>query len=408
MKRRYKLVAVCMAAFLLFSGSVLPAAAVSQSELESQLAEFKRQEAQIAGQLLSAKSDLNASQQRKNLIDSQIANAKKQIDLLDSQVEAKNNEITAITQKIAEDEQAIADKKAAIADTQAKLGERMRAITKRGTKSTLQLLIDTDNYTDYLIKSKAAQLIAQQDQAAIRAYEAEMVVLAAEQEELAQKRTTLEAEISSLDSKRAESTAKKKELDTLYAAAQSEVRKMQSTVSGYNSQLNAKKAEMERIEQDIQNIILGSGSSGSYNGKMMYWPVPTVRAVSSDWGERWGTMHRGIDIANGPVPIYGQNIVAAASGTVIYSNYDDSWGGGFGNWCLIDHGRDAQGRQVTTLYAHCSKMFARVGQKVVGGKTVIGQAGASGDVTGPHLHFEVRLNGKSVKPMPTYVSPYVN
>ncbi len=408
MKRYYQMLAVMMAALLLVSGSVLPASAATQTELESKLEELKKQETQLSKELSSAKSDLKASQQRKNLIDSQISNAQKQIDLLDSQVSNKSKEIASITQKIEQDEQAIEAKKASIIDTQKKLGERMRAIAKRGTKSTLQVLIDTDNYTDYLLKSKAAQLIARQDKAAIDAYEAEMQVLAAEQAALSQQRTQLEEQKKQLDSTRAASTAKKQQLDTLYAAAQSEVRKMQGTVAGYDEQLAAKRKEMEETEKKIEEFIRNSTTTGQYNGKMMFWPVPTVRAISSVFGSRWGTMHRGIDIANGSVPIYGQNIVAAADGTVIYANATNKWGGGFGYYTIIDHGKDANGRGVTTLYAHCSKMYAYVGQKVVGGKTVIAQAGSTGNVTGPHLHFEVRLDGKSVNPLYTYVSPSVN
>jgi hypothetical protein len=98
-----------------------------------------------------------------------------------------------------------------------------------------------------------------------------------------------------------------------------------------------------------------------------------------------------------------------ASGRVFgYHTYGTALGGGYGYYCIVDHGIDSQGRSVTTLYAHCSKMFARVGQTVVGGKTVLAQAGSTGNVTGPHLHFEVRLNGKSVDPLNTYVSPKVN
>ena len=145
-------------------------------------------------------------------------------------------------------------------------------------------------------------------------------------------------------------------------------------------------------------------SSGSYVATSMYWPVPTVRALSSFFGDRWGRMHRGVDIANGSIPIYGQNIVAAADGTVIYANSISTWGGGYGYYCMVDHGRDSKGRQVVTLYAHCSVMYARVGQKVVGGQTVLAKAGNTGNVTGPHLHFEVRLNGTAVDPLKGYIS----
>ncbi len=394
-RRFYRILAVMMAVILLVTGSaVWTASAATKAELDQKLEVLKKQESQLKNQLADAKDDLNASQQRKNLIDSQIANAKQQIELLDSQV-------ASVEAQIAKAESDIADKKAAIADTREKLGARMRAIAKRGNVSTMQMLLDTENYTDYLLKSKAMKLIAEQDQATIDAYEAEMVKISAEQDVLEEKKAELE-------STRAASTAKKKELDTLYAAAQSEVRKLQSTVSGYNSQLAAKKKEMEATEREITKLIQSTASTGKYNAKMMYWPVPTVRAVSSVFGSRWGTMHRGIDVANGSVPIYGQNIVAAADGVVIYANSTSTWGGGFGYYCIVDHGVDSQGRGVTTLYAHCSKMFARVGQKVVGGKTVLAQAGSTGNVTGPHLHFEVRLNGLSVNPLGTYVSPNVN
>ena len=394
-KRFHRIFAVLMSVLLLVSGSVVcTTSAATKAELDQKLENLKKQETQLKNQLADAKNDLTASQQRKNLIDSQIANAQQQIELLDSQVES-------VEAQIVKAESEIADKKAAIADTREKLGARMRAIAKRGNVSTMQMLLNTENYTDYLLKTKAMKLIAEQDQATIEAYEAEMAKISAEQDALEEKKATLE-------STRAASTSKKKELDKLYAAAQSEVRNLQSTVSGYNSQIAAKKKEMEATEREITKLIQNTASTGKYNAKMMYWPVPTVRAISSVFGERWGTVHRGIDIANGSIPIYGQNIVAAADGTVIYANSTSTWGGGYGYYCIVDHGLDSKGRSVTTLYAHCSVMYARVGQKVVGGKTVLAKAGSTGNVTGPHLHFEVRLNGLSTNPLYTYVDPKVN
>ena len=144
---------------------------------------------------------------------------------------------------------------------------------------------------------------------------------------------------------------------------------------------------------------------GKYTNGTMFWPVPTVRNISSGFGSRWGTVHRGIDIANGSVPIYGEKIYAAESGTVIYSNYTSTWGGGYGYYCIVDHGLDSKGRRISTLYAHTSKMYARVGDKVTRGKTVLALAGDTGNVTGPHLHFEVRVNGVAVDPIKNgYVS----
>lgn len=411
MKKRIKkrtLALLLATVMLVTSAGAFPTAADTKSDLEQKLEMLERQEAQIKQQLAGAKNDLSASMQRKNLIDSQIGNVQQQIALLDTQMSNMNKQISSVEARIDKAEKSIADKKAAIADTRKKLGERLRAISKTGNVSALQMLFNIENYTDYLLKSNAMKRIAERDQAAIEAYEKEMVDIGVEQDSLEVQKADLQKQKQSLEGLRASSTAKKKQLDTLYAAAQAEVRNLQNTVSGYNSQLAAKQKEMERTEAQITQLIQNTASTGTFNNAMMYWPVPTVRAVSSVFGTRWGTMHRGIDIANGPVPIYGQNIVAAANGTVIYANSSNYWGGGFGYYCIVDHGRDSQGRSVTTLYAHCSRMYARVGQKVVGGKTVLGQAGSSGNVTGPHLHFEVRLNGLSVNPLGTYVSPNVN
>ena len=97
--------------------------------------------------------------------------------------------------------------------------------------------------------------------------------------------------------------------------------------------------------------------------------------------------------------VYGQKVVAAADGVVIYSNSTNSWGGGYGYYIMIDHGTDSKGRRIVTLYAHNSRVYAKVGDKVVGGQTVISLAGDTGNVTGPHLHFEVRVDGTAVDPI---------
>lgn len=120
----------------------------------------------------------------------------------------------------------------------------------------------------------------------------------------------------------------------------------------------------------------GKGSLG--------WPTSGV--VTSPFGPRWGTFHKGIDIG---APM-GNPIVAAANGTVFFSGEMS----GYGNVILIDHGNG-----LVTLYGHQSQLIAGVGQKVSRGQT-IGLVGSTGNSTGPHLHFEVRINGIAVDPLP--------
>jgi murein DD-endopeptidase MepM/ murein hydrolase activator NlpD len=112
---------------------------------------------------------------------------------------------------------------------------------------------------------------------------------------------------------------------------------------------------------------------------------PSAGSVSSPYGARWGSMHTGIDIDSG----YGATIMAAKAGVVISAG----WYGGYGQCTIIDHGGG-----FTTLYAHQSSMLVREGQSVTQGQ-VIGYVGGTGNVTGPHLHFETRVGGSPQNPM---------
>ena len=132
------------------------------------------------------------------------------------------------------------------------------------------------------------------------------------------------------------------------------------------------------------------GSSGSYSppdstpsAAGLIWPVNGP--VTSPFGMRWGRMHEGIDIGVG----YGTPIHAAASGRVIYAG----WMSGYGNLVAIDHGRG-----LSTAYGHQSRIAVSNGQTVSQGQ-VIGYVGCTGHCFGPHLHFEVRINGTPVDPM---------
>jgi murein DD-endopeptidase MepM/ murein hydrolase activator NlpD len=115
----------------------------------------------------------------------------------------------------------------------------------------------------------------------------------------------------------------------------------------------------------------------------LIWPVQGP--ITSPFGWRWGRMHEGIDIG---VP-YGTPIHAAGSGTIIYCGWEE----GYGNLTVIDHGGN-----LATAYGHQSSIAVSCGQQVTQGQ-VIGYVGSTGHSTGPHLHFEVRVNGVPVDPM---------
>ncbi|MGB2953083.1 MAG: peptidoglycan DD-metalloendopeptidase family protein [Gaiellaceae bacterium] len=141
-----------------------------------------------------------------------------------------------------------------------------------------------------------------------------------------------------------------------------------------------------RLTAQIQ-AAQGSASTGpadsTPSASGLIWPVNGP--VTSPFGMRWGRMHTGIDIG---VP-YGTPIRASAAGTVIYAG----WMGGYGNLVVIDHGRG-----LATAYAHQSQIGVSNGQTVAQGQ-VIGYVGCTGHCFGPHLHFEVRINGQPVDPL---------
>lgn len=118
----------------------------------------------------------------------------------------------------------------------------------------------------------------------------------------------------------------------------------------------------------------------------MVWP--TQGTISSHFGWRWGTMHEGVDIAANT----GTEVLAADSGMVSFAG----WSGGYGYLVKIDHGGGKE-----TRYAHLSKIAVEVGQTVTKGQ-VIGYVGSTGKSTGPHLHFEVRINGVAKDPLSFY------
>ncbi|MGI6265077.1 MAG: peptidoglycan DD-metalloendopeptidase family protein [Acutalibacteraceae bacterium] len=163
------------------------------------------------------------------------------------------------------------------------------------------------------------------------------------------------------------------------------------SVTFVNGEETARKTVSEKITKKpvTQTVVSGTktitGVPGDSSGALI-WPVPICHNTSR--GVSYG--HAGLDICNGPVPVYGQPFVAAASGTVVEAAY--GWNGGYGNVVKIDHGNG-----FTTIYAHCSSLSVTPGQTVNAGD-LLGLIGNTGASDGPHLHFEVRLNGAVMNP----------
>src|SRR5215210_6977368 len=139
---------------------------------------------------------------------------------------------------------------------------------------------------------------------------------------------------------------------------------------------------LERENRRIERALANLGGSGIGTGKLIW---PARGPITSPFGQRWGRLHAGIDIG---VPS-GTPVRAADTGRVVLSGPS----GGYGNYMCIQHTRT-----LSTCYAHNSRLGARKGDRVRQGQ-VIARSGNTGNSTGPHLHFETRINGKPVNPM---------
>ena len=151
--------------------------------------------------------------------------------------------------------------------------------------------------------------------------------------------------------------------------------------------LDELQAEADALTREIQSL---QSTGTTYEGGVMAWPAPGYTRVTSEFGNRLhpvlkvNKFHAGMDIG---APS-GSKVVAANNGTVIKATYS----GSYGNMVMIDHGGG-----IVTLYAHNTKLLVKTGDKVTRGQQ-IAVSGATGRVTGPHVHFEVRVNGEYKNP----------
>ncbi len=144
----------------------------------------------------------------------------------------------------------------------------------------------------------------------------------------------------------------------------------------------------EVVKEPVNRVIVvGTAYTDRTETSGMIFPLPRSYYVfTSDYGTRWGRLHKGVDIAT----TKGTPIYAVKSGTVISSGWNS---GGYGYLVKINHGNG-----IVTAYAHCSELYVKVGQEVKQGQT-IAAVGSTGYSTGPHLHFEVIKNGTHVNPV---------
>ena len=259
--------------------------------------------------------------------------------------------------------------------------QRLIAIYESSEPDLITVLLQSHGFDDLLARTEYMRTLQDQDNdivARVRGLRNEMQftvsTVRAARDEIAARKQELEATREELKQRTAElATARRKQHATL-----TQVRKQQDDLEGDLSAISQKIAE--QLAANTGSLPAGPIRGGS---GMLIWPVNGP--VVSGFGMRWGRMHEGIDIA---VPT-GTPIRAAAGGSVSIAGP----AGGYGNYTCISHGG-----ALSTCYAHQERILVSVGEQVAQAQ-VIGISDCTGHCLGPHVHFEVRVNGQAVDPL---------
>ena len=369
--------------------------------LEQQKIELQSQQASIQTNI----NDLMAQQadviEQKAAMDEKNELARQEIELINEQIDVYTD---LIEQKARELEKAEAAEQAQY-DLYCK---RVRAMEEEGSYTYLDILFQCRSLSDVLSAIDMIGEIMDADKRLFEEYKTareNTEKVKAEYEgtlqQLGEKQETLEAEKAELEAQIAAAVEVINQLENDIEAAKAEYAKAAAAEAAAQASINAIIAQMqaeeeaarqEAAENNQQYTGTGSTATGTY-----IWPCPSSTYVTSAFGMREHPLfgderpHSGIDIAGSA----GSEVLAADSGTVAVATYSSS----YGNYVTIYHSNGDY-----TLYAHMSSLAVTAGQNVTQGD-VIGYVGSTGWANGPHLHFEIRVNGSTVDPL-SYFSNY--
>lgn len=407
----------------------------SISDLEQQLQQLEQENEKYQKILDDTKSDIAEKEEYKSALVSKV-------QVLDEKIAVTREKISSLNDDIKEKQDAYDKGLSEVEDQFDALANRLRILYMSGNATDLEIIFGAKDFSDLIDKMELVKSLANSDKELISEIQTKL-------DELSTKKESLEADKKDLETQQASLKSDQDEFNKLISdndeilknlyASNSEAQNSLESAALQSDEIEAKiseyyaaqKAAAERAAQASQSSSSsgsssssssssssgssssGSSSSGSSSvivpsGSGFAWPTPGFVSRSSEWFEdREVYNHGGIDIAG--AGIMGTPVVAAADGTVVATNsscthnwgksYSCGCGGGYGNYVMISH---AGGKM--TVYGHLTSLTVSSGQSVSRGQ-VIGYVGSTGNSTGPHLHYECRLNGVRYNPMSEY--PYM-
>jgi murein DD-endopeptidase MepM/ murein hydrolase activator NlpD len=337
-----------------------------QEQLEKSkkvLLETKKKESETLSKLVVTKGELKQASR-------DLTRAKKKIEYNEGQIKE-------LTVELSDAEQEMVDKSKL-------LKKRVREVYKNSTVNYLEMLLSARSMSDFINRAYYFGRIVETDVGLIQEITDMYQKTRKQKSSLEWNTKEIKGLASQINKKRVEIAQKAEEEKELY-------QDLKTRRADYEKKIAELEASSEKLERVIQAKLLQKRTGSYLKGSgAMDWPLRG--RITSRFGYRrhplWGGrhMHTGIDIA---AP-HGDPIRAADSGVVIFSG----WWDGYGKALVIDHGK-----KISTVYGHMSRIYVQNDSSVRKGQ-IIGLVGSTGYSTGPHLHFEVRINGKPTNPMP--------
>lgn len=339
-------------------------------------------------------SDITAMGDEISALEGQVSALRNQEAAAEEELAAKQAELDQAEAQLGEALDRLATLRGRLKRALVNLRERLVAIYTYGSTDITSVILTSEDYGDMIARTEYFDAIQESDEnlaervrslrdeakKLVRVRKIAKLTIEDARDAIAAKEQRLEVTRSTLESR-----------EGALLSARSKQRQTLKGIEGERDEHEEVAADLRaQIAQEIAEatggMALPAGPLPSPSAAGLIWPLEGT--LTSGFGYRWGRMHEGIDIS---VP-EGTPIRAAADGTVILmqSEYES---GGYGNYTCIDHGGG-----LSTCYAHQSSFATSVGAQVSQGD-VIGLSGNTGHSTGPHLHFEVRINGTATDPL---------
>lgn len=396
---------LCCAMLITCTQTITPVRASDLSDLQNQYNSLQEQSDKLKEQMENTKNKISTEEEKQERLFAQSELTQQQIAVLTEKIEAynvqiseKETEISELETRIAQKETEITDKKAALEKRTDELMEFLRVMYMHDDVSTLDLILGAQSFGDALSTAENLKHMSSYNQEVMNELEQQYQELERAKQELEASKAQIEEARTQLENDRNALQADQTSLSTKQAELADQLEQSKDSKAAMQQELDALgvtqeqyAAQMAQTEQKIQEIYNQENNYDVpvYDDSAFLWPVPGNTYVSSSYGWRFGgsDFHTGMDITMGGA--FGKPIVASKSGVVKYVGWDPN---GYGKYLIVDHGGG-----YSTLYAHCSSIQVSTGQTVGQGER-IASIGSTGWSSGPHCHFEIRVNGQHTNP----------